>query len=219
MKNSYESSQDNVCNNRRIDELVTCDEQKHKARLKTRESIDAKLISTGSVHGYNNTAEYLTMVLSTQTVKSIIKLRITVLARVTVNFYNDHRIEKYLVSPLHVKGLFNTPFFKYSRQWAAKNCKEAREKLNRTKPVRELVEKLRLELCQLLELKGIKWDCGWDISHFKGCLVSFQTLCEHHRRDMESLKGRYLVFGNTTGVVLDGTIVLNSGEVRHNGLI
>ncbi|KAI5736919.1 hypothetical protein M8J76_008479 [Diaphorina citri] len=118
-------------------------------------------------------------------------------------------------------------------QWVAKNCKEAREKLNRTKPVRELVEKLRLELCQLLELKGIKWDCGWDISHFKGCLVSFQTLCEHHRRDMESLKGRYLVFGNTTGVVLDGrylvfgnttgvvldgTIVLNSGEVRHNWL-
>lgn len=33
-----------------------------------------------------------------------------------------------------------------------------------------------------------------------------------------SSSGRTLVFGNATGVVLDGTIVLNSGEVRHNWL-
>uniref|UniRef100_A0A8D8PWF6 T-cell activation inhibitor, mitochondrial n=1 Tax=Cacopsylla melanoneura TaxID=428564 RepID=A0A8D8PWF6_9HEMI len=103
-------------------------------------------------------------------------------------------------------------------KWLTKNYREAREKLEKTKPVRAEVEKLRLELIRELGLIGIKWDCGWDISHFKGCLVSFQTLCEHHRRDMELLKGRNVVFGNNTGVVLDGTIVLNSGEVRHNWL-
>lgn len=103
-------------------------------------------------------------------------------------------------------------------QWLSKHVTEARDKLARTGPVRTQVEKLRQHLCERLGLKSIIWDCGWDISHFKGCLVSFQTLVEHHGCHMESLKGRSVVFGNNTGVVLDGTIVLNSGEVRHNWL-
>lgn len=33
-----------------------------------------------------------------------------------------------------------------------------------------------------------------------------------------SLSGRKLIFGNNTGVSLDGHVMLNSGEVRHNWL-
>lgn len=69
-----------------------------------------------------------------------------------------------------------------------------------------------------MNLANLLWDCGWGTSHFRGCLQSFHTLVIHHPEEMESLEGRTVIFGSESGVSLQGHVILNSGEVRHNWL-
>lgn len=95
---------------------------------------------------------------------------------------------------------------------------EAHIKLEACRPVREEVKKLEKILCQDLGLKDITWDCGWNIAHYRGCLLAFQALARHHPEQMDVLKNRTLVFANGTGISLEGSVMLNSGEVRHNWL-
>lgn len=85
-------------------------------------------------------------------------------------------------------------------------------------PIRNEIGRLKIELCENLKLKKIKWECGWNISHFRGSLESFQALLKHHPEVTESLKGKTLLFGTDTGVNLDGDVMLNCGEVRSNWL-
>lgn len=102
--------------------------------------------------------------------------------------------------------------------WLKKNGRIAEEKQAACEPVQEEVEKLRVELAEILGLHDIIWDCGWNITHFRGCLQSFQALGRDHPDLMHVLKGRTLVFGSDTGVSWNGNILLSSGEVRHNWL-
>ncbi|KAL0273988.1 UNVERIFIED_CONTAM: hypothetical protein PYX00_006534 [Menopon gallinae] len=104
------------------------------------------------------------------------------------------------------------------REWLEKNYEASQESLKAHEPVRNEIERLKRELCENLELKVIKWDSGWNISHFRGALESFQALSLHHPEVMTSLKGKTLIFGSDTGVNLDGDVMLNCGEVRHNWL-
>ncbi|XP_034934667.1 T-cell activation inhibitor, mitochondrial isoform X2 [Chelonus insularis] len=99
-----------------------------------------------------------------------------------------------------------------------KHVNEAHVKLEACKPVREEVEKLEKILCEDLGLKNIIWDCGWNVAHYRGCLLAFQALARHHPDQMKVLKNRTLVFANDTGISLEGSVILNSGEVRHNWL-
>lgn len=80
------------------------------------------------------------------------------------------------------------------------------------------MKKLVKALCLDLGLKNIIWDCGWNIAHYRGCLLAFQALAEHHPEPMEILKDRTLIFANDTGINLEGSVMLSSGEVRHNWL-
>ncbi|KAK6632343.1 hypothetical protein RUM44_007384 [Polyplax serrata] len=102
--------------------------------------------------------------------------------------------------------------------WLSKNYTTAQGYLQAFEPIRNEIEKLRTNLCDKLKLKRIKWDCGWSISHFKGSLQSLDILLKHHPEDMKSLNGKTLIFGNETGVNLDGDVMLNCGEVRNNWL-
>lgn len=99
-----------------------------------------------------------------------------------------------------------------------KHINEAHVKLEACRPMREEVEKLQKVLCNDLGLKHIIWDCGWNIAHYRGCLLAFQALAKHHPEPMEVLRNRTLVFANDTGISLEGNVMLNSGEVRHNWL-
>ncbi|XP_023290193.1 T-cell activation inhibitor, mitochondrial isoform X2 [Orussus abietinus] len=99
-----------------------------------------------------------------------------------------------------------------------KHVTEAHIKLEACRPIREEVRKLEEELRSSLRLKNIIWDCGWNITHYRGCLLAFQALAKHHPQQMEVLKERTLVFANDTGISLKGDVMLNSGEVRHNWL-
>lgn len=97
-----------------------------------------------------------------------------------------------------------------------KHVNDAHIKFEACKPVRSEVKKLETILCTDLGLKEIIWDCGWNITHYRGCLLSFQALVHHHPKSMEVLRGRTLVFATSTGISLEGNVMLNSGEVRHN---
>ncbi|XP_069677058.1 T-cell activation inhibitor, mitochondrial [Periplaneta americana] len=102
--------------------------------------------------------------------------------------------------------------------WLESNVEEALRKLAACQPVRDEIVRLQRTLCASLGLQSVLWDCGWNVTHFRGCMLSFQALSRHHPDIMHTLQGRKLIFANDTGVSLDGHVMLNSGEVRHNWL-
>ncbi|XP_015191196.1 PREDICTED: T-cell activation inhibitor, mitochondrial-like isoform X1 [Polistes dominula] len=104
------------------------------------------------------------------------------------------------------------------KAYLEKHINEVHVKLEACKSVREEVRKLEKTLCSDLGLKNIMWDCGWNIAHYRGCLLAFRALVEHHPEPMEILQDRTLIFANDTGINLEGNVMLNSGEVRHNWL-
>ncbi|XP_046387151.1 T-cell activation inhibitor, mitochondrial [Ischnura elegans] len=102
--------------------------------------------------------------------------------------------------------------------WLEKYAGDARKKAEALAPVKEEVSRLQENLKSSLQLLDVRWDCGWNISHFRGCLQSFGALARQHVDAMDALRGRILVFGSETGVTLDGHVMLNSSEVRNNWL-
>ncbi|CAH0556463.1 unnamed protein product [Brassicogethes aeneus] len=104
------------------------------------------------------------------------------------------------------------------KNWLNKNHKDALTKSEKNRPFKEEIDRLCKSISQQLGLKDIVWDCGWNDTHFRGCLLSFKSLMEQHPNSMHLLRGRVLVFSYFTGVSLDGHIMLFSGEVRNNWL-
>lgn len=104
------------------------------------------------------------------------------------------------------------------KAYLEKHINEVHIKLETCRPIREEVKKLQKMLCTDLGLRDIVWDCGWNIAHYRGCLLAFKALADHHPEKMKVLKDRKLVFANDTGINLEGSVMLNSGEVRHNWL-
>ncbi|KAJ8960801.1 hypothetical protein NQ318_020097 [Aromia moschata] len=93
------------------------------------------------------------------------------------------------------------------RNWLSNNYKDSLEKNMKSKAYREEIKRLREEITKDLGLKEIRWECGWNDTHFRGCLLSFKSLVEQHPHIRHVLKGN-----------LDGHVMLYSGEVRHNWL-
>lgn len=116
-----------------------------------------------------------------------------------------------------VSALINA-MFNHFRAYLEEHVNDAHIKLEACKPVRLEVEKLESTLCKDLHLKKIIWDCGWNVTHYRGCLLSFQALSQHHPESMQVLKDKTLVFANGTGIDIEGNVMLNSGEIRHNWL-
>lgn len=111
--------------------------------------------------------------------------------------------------------IFCCSFF---RAYLDKHVNDAHIKFEACKPIRSEVKKLESKLCKDLGLKHILWDCGWNITHYRGCLLAFKALAQQHPDPMGILNGRNLVFANDTGIGVEGNVMLNSGEVRHNWL-
>ncbi|RWS22950.1 T-cell activation inhibitor-like protein, partial [Leptotrombidium deliense] len=102
--------------------------------------------------------------------------------------------------------------------WLSRNTESAREKQNAYKPVLTEIYKLRTNLVNELNLKDLIVDHDWSLSYLKGSLMSFKTLAEQHREQMEILKHRIVVIGKSTGVSCDGRIVFSIEDVRQNWL-
>ncbi|CAG9825367.1 unnamed protein product [Phaedon cochleariae] len=104
------------------------------------------------------------------------------------------------------------------RNYLSSNYVEALEKSEKGDIFRKEITRLKTKIVEEVGVKDIQWDCGWNVSHFRGCLLSFLSLVEHHPNIKTALQGRILVFSFFTGVSLDGHVMLFSGEVRHNWL-
>lgn len=79
--------------------------------------------------------------------------------------------------------------FLYCRIWLESNVSEALKKLAACQPVREEIVRLQNVLCDTLGVQSVVWDCGWNVTHFRGCLLSFQALARHHPDIMHTLQG------------------------------
>jgi hypothetical protein len=77
----------------------------------------------------------------------------------------------------------------FCRIWLKSNVTEALRKLAACQPVREEIVRLQKGLCDTLGVQSVVWDCGWNVTHFRGCLLSFQALARHHPNIMHTLKG------------------------------
>nr|XP_023025344.1 T-cell activation inhibitor, mitochondrial isoform X1 [Leptinotarsa decemlineata] len=104
------------------------------------------------------------------------------------------------------------------RNFLITNHRDALDKSEKGAVYREEITKLKKQITAELGLKEIQWNCGWNDTHFRGCLLSFLSLTEHHPEIRNVLKGRILVFSYFTGISLEGHVMLYSGEVRHNWL-
>jgi Domain of unknown function (DUF4461) len=90
--------------------------------------------------------------------------------------------------------------------WLDETSAEAEKWLEAFRPVCDEINRLQEEICQQLNLSELLWDCGWGNSHFRGCLQSFQYLMTHHPVEMSKLGSRTIIFGNESGVSLQGNI-------------
>lgn len=77
------------------------------------------------------------------------------------------------------------------RKWLSKNHKVALEKYESHNPVRDEISKLRSSLLEHWHLNDVRWECGWNETHFRGCLQSFKALADHHPCTMHVLRGIY----------------------------
>ncbi|XP_043196820.1 T-cell activation inhibitor, mitochondrial-like [Amphibalanus amphitrite] len=100
--------------------------------------------------------------------------------------------------------------------WLARTGGETRRRAAASARTRAEIGRLRAALVSRLHLSAMEWRCGWGAEHFRGCLRSFDTLVNHHPDVSELLRDKTVVFGNESGVSLDGHLILNSGEVITN---
>lgn len=101
-------------------------------------------------------------------------------------------------------------------RWLKENLDTAQERQEGLVGLREEIQKLRKELMDKLKLQDLRYECGWNIEHFRGCMKSLEYIANLHAQDMRFLEQRILVFAPFTGVSLDGHVMLFTGDVKHN---
>lgn len=76
------------------------------------------------------------------------------------------------------------------RNWLKNNFQDALDKTQKGAYYKEEIKTLQKTISEDLQLKEIRWDCGWNDTHFRGCLLSFRSLVEHHPEIRNALKGK-----------------------------
>ncbi|KAL1506243.1 hypothetical protein ABEB36_005639 [Hypothenemus hampei] len=104
------------------------------------------------------------------------------------------------------------------KNWLEQNFEEALRKCKSGFASREEIQKLKNEMISDTKLRDIRWECGWNSQHFRGCLLALKSLVDQHPQHMKNLENQVLIFSYFTGISLDGHLMLFSGEVRHNWL-
>lgn len=100
--------------------------------------------------------------------------------------------------------------------WLAENAPKARQRAKETGDLEAEIDKLKNVLVQELQLSDIRYECGWNIEHYRGCLKSLQRLVRTHADVVDTLKNRVVVFAPFTGISLEGHVMLFTGDVQNN---
>lgn len=123
-----------------------------------------------------------------------------------VNFENFYH------PPEYSKDLRN----KTLDSWIKENIETAQQRSKDLEKLKEEVLKLEKSLREKLNLKDLKYDCGWNYEHYRGCLKTLETLAQLHPNQIAFLENRTVVFASFTGVSLEGHIMLFTGDVLNN---
>lgn len=78
------------------------------------------------------------------------------------------------------------------KKWLNKNYETALAHYELNRAVREEIERLRTLLCKQVGLSEFRWECGWNETHFRGCLLSFKALADQHPAPMQLLRGKFI---------------------------
>ncbi|XP_059616479.1 T-cell activation inhibitor, mitochondrial [Phlebotomus argentipes] len=100
--------------------------------------------------------------------------------------------------------------------WLKNNINTALERKNSLLGLREEIKKLEERVVERLKLKDLRYECGWNVEHYRACLRSLESLANLHPKDLSRLENRILVFAAFTGISLDGHVMLFTGDVQHN---
>lgn len=103
--------------------------------------------------------------------------------------HQNHPIYAHIVMQKKIKEAQDS---KKLRNWLRKNYKDALEKSEKGRAYREEIRRLRESITRELELNDLRWECGWGDTHFRGCLLSFRSLVDHHPEIRSILKGAFL---------------------------
>lgn len=80
------------------------------------------------------------------------------------------------------------------RRWLSRNYKAALDRYEKHRPVKEEIRRLKKELQVEFGLKEVRFDCGWNETHFRGCLQSFKALADQHPHTMHELRGSVIFY-------------------------
>ncbi|KAL7732823.1 hypothetical protein ACLKA6_005957 [Drosophila palustris] len=100
--------------------------------------------------------------------------------------------------------------------WLAENAATARQRAKETAKLEVEIDKLKDVLVKDLQLSDARYECGWNIEHYRGCLKSLQRLTQTHRAELSTLRNRVVVFAPFTGISLEGYVMLFTGDVQSN---
>ncbi|XP_030567791.1 T-cell activation inhibitor, mitochondrial [Drosophila novamexicana] len=100
--------------------------------------------------------------------------------------------------------------------WLEENAAKARQRAKDTAVLEAEIDKLKNVLVRDLQLRDARYECGWNIEHYRGCLKSLQRLTQTHAAVLETLRNRVVVFAPFTGISLEGHVMLFTGDVQNN---
>lgn len=100
--------------------------------------------------------------------------------------------------------------------WLKENIETAQQRAKDLESLKVEVIKLESSLRKKLNLKELRYDCGWNYEHYRGCLKTLETLAQLHPHQVAYLEKRIVVFASFTGVSLEGHVSLFTGDVMNN---
>lgn len=98
----------------------------------------------------------------------------------------NHPIYAHIVMQRKIKEAQDALMLK---NWLRNNFKDAIEKSKQGEAYREEIQRLRMSITENLGLREIRWECGWNDTHFRGCLLSFKSLIEQHPEIRKIIRG------------------------------
>ncbi|EDW72910.1 uncharacterized protein Dwil_GK16928 [Drosophila willistoni] len=102
--------------------------------------------------------------------------------------------------------------------WLGENAPKAKERSKETATLQAEIDKLQKVLVEKLKLRDARYECGWNIDHYRGCLKTLERLANTHCQELHPLENRIVVFAPFTGISLEGHVMLFTGDVLSNWL-
>lgn len=102
--------------------------------------------------------------------------------------------------------------------WISRTAAKAQMRSKEIEKIRMEVYRLEKSLVNLLGIRETRYECGWNIERYLGCLSNLEHLAITHKKQLEVLHDRIVVFGPYTGINLDGNVMLFTGEGPNSWL-